>query len=68
MSGASTGQIHPERLRVTRNIGRDMWPLADKSGGLLVTSGQPIMVERVLDCGDGHGSTTSGSTASAFHS
>jgi hypothetical protein len=54
--------------RATRIIGRDTWPLADKAGGLLVTSDQPIMVERVLYCGDGNGSATYGSTASAFHS
>jgi hypothetical protein len=58
----------PAPGRATQHNGRDTWPLADQSRGLLVTSDQPIMVERVRYRGDRHGSATYGSTASAFHS
>ncbi len=55
----------PPQGRVTRNIRRDTLGLANKSLGLVVTSDQPVMAERVLYFGDGDGSAKYGSTAKA---
>jgi len=59
-----TLQIPPQG-RVTRNIRRDTLGIPNKSLGLVVTSDQPIMAERVLYFGDGDGSAKYGSTAKA---
>jgi hypothetical protein len=55
----------PAHGRATRNIRRDTLGLANKSVGMIVTSDQPIMAERVLYWGDGNGSAKYGSTAKA---
>src|SRR5205807_8954853 len=55
----------PGHGRATRNIRRDTLGLANKSVGLIVTSDQPVMAERVLYWGDGNGSAKYGSTAKA---
>ena len=59
-----TLQIPPQG-RVTRNIRRDTLGIPNKSLGLVVTSDQPVMAERVLYFGDGDGSAKYGSTAKA---
>jgi len=59
-----TLQIPPQG-RVTRNIRRDTLGIPNKSLGLVVTSDQSIMAERVLYFGDGDGSAKYGSTAKA---
>jgi hypothetical protein len=52
----------------TRNIPSAMLAMANKSGGLMVTSDQPIVVERVRYIGNDLSSASYGATASAFHS
>jgi len=55
----------PPLGRYTRNIRGDTLGFANKSLGMVVTSDQPIMAERVLYFGDGIGSAKYGSTAKA---
>lgn len=55
----------PSNGRATRNIRRDALGISNKSVGMIVTSDQPIMAERVLYFGDGNGSAKFGSTAKA---
>lgn len=55
----------PAKGRATRNIRRDTLTISNKSVGMIVTSDQPIMAERVLYFGDGSGSAKYGSTAKA---
>lgn len=57
--------VVPAKGRSTRNIRRDTLSLSNKSVGMIVTSDQPIMAERVLYFGDGSGSAKYGSTAKA---
>lgn len=57
--------VVPANGRITRNIRRDALHIANKSVGLIVTSDQPIMTERVLYFGSGGGSGKFGSTAKA---
>jgi hypothetical protein len=66
--GTSETFTVPANARATRNIRSDMRAMATTSGGLMVTSDQPIVVERVLYFGNGIGSASYGSTASAIHS
>jgi hypothetical protein len=63
--GASETFTVPANARATRNIRSDMRAMATTSGGLIVTSDQPIVVERVLSFGKGAGTASYGSTASA---
>lgn len=55
----------PANGRATRNIRRDALGISNKSVGMIVTSDQSIMAERVLYFGDGNGSAKFGSTAKA---
>ncbi len=55
----------PAMGRYTRNIRGDTLGFANKSVGMIVTTDQPIMAERVLYFGDGEGSAKYGSTAKA---
>ncbi len=57
--------VVPPLGRYTRNIRGDTLGFANKSLGMVVTSDQPIMAERVLYFGDGIGSAKYGSTAKA---
>jgi len=51
----------PANGRVTENIRRDYLPFSDKSVGMIVTSDQPVVAERVTYWGDGNGSAKFGS-------
>lgn len=57
--------VVPANSRATRNVRRDVLTVSNKSVGMIVTSDQPIMAERVLYFGDGTGSAKYGSTAKA---
>jgi hypothetical protein len=66
--GASETFTVPANGRATRNIRSDMPTMANKSGDLMVTSDQPIVVERVLSFRKDADSASYGSTASATRS
>ncbi len=55
----------PAQGRLTRNIRSDTLSFSNKSVGMIVSSDQPIMAERVLYFGQGDGSGKFGSTAKA---
>lgn len=57
--------VVPAGGRITRNIRRDAGGISNKSVGMIVTSDQPIMAERVLYFGAGDGSAKFGSTSKA---
>ncbi len=54
--------VLPANGRVTRNVRRDVGHIANKSVGMIVSSDQPIMAERVLYFGSGDGSGKFGAT------
>jgi hypothetical protein len=58
----------PAHRRATWHIGRNLWSLATTSGGLIVRSDEPIVVERVSYVGNGDGSAKYGATVSAHKS
>ena len=55
----------PANSRATENIRRDYLPYGGQSVGMIVTSDQPIVAERVLYFGTGAGSAKFGGTAKA---
>jgi hypothetical protein len=55
----------PANGRWTENIRRDYLPYSDKSVGMIVTSDQPIVAERVMYWGDGIGSAKYGASSKA---
>jgi hypothetical protein len=55
----------PANSRGTENIRRDYLPYPDKSVGMIVTSDQPIVAERVEYWGDGVGSAKFGEASQA---